>query len=65
MSVPDHLDGTIGDSGIAARGASIAALQQALSSGALTSAALTAAYLDRIERLNPGQRVRADRGGCQ
>jgi amidase len=54
MSVPDHLDGTIGDSGIAARGASITALQQALSSGALTSAGLTAAYLDRIERLNPG-----------
>jgi len=54
MSVPDHLDGTIGDPGIAARGASVAALQQALSSGSLTSAALTAVYLDRIERLNPG-----------
>jgi amidase len=53
MSVPDHLDGMIGDSGIAAQGATVAALQQALSSGALTSAALTAIYLDRIERLNP------------
>jgi amidase len=54
MSVPDHLDGMIGDSGIGARGATAAALQQALSSGSLTSAALTAFYVDRIERLNPG-----------
>jgi amidase len=54
MSVHDHLDGTIGDSGIGALGATVAALQQALSSGSLTSAALTASYLDRIERLNPG-----------
>ena len=54
MSVLDHLDGTIGDSGIGALGATVAALQQALSSGSLTSAALTASYLDRIERLNPG-----------
>ena len=54
MSVPDHLDGTIGDSGIGALGATVAALQRALSSGSLTSAALTASYLDRIERLNPG-----------
>jgi amidase len=54
MSVPDHLDGTIGDSGISALGATVAGLQRALSSGSLTSAALTASYLDRIERLNPG-----------
>jgi amidase len=53
MSVSDHLDGTIGDSGIAARDTTVAGLQQALSSGALTSAGLTAFYLDRIERLNP------------
>jgi amidase len=53
MSVSDHLDGMIGGSGIAARDAAVAALQQALSSGSLTSAGLTAFYLDRIERLNP------------
>ncbi len=44
----------IGDSGIGARGATVAGLQRALSSGSLTSAGLTAFYLDRIERLNPG-----------
>jgi amidase len=54
MSALDHLNGEIGDSGIAARGATVAALRQALESGSLTSAALTACYLDRIERLNPG-----------
>jgi amidase len=53
MSVPDHLDGMIGDSGIGARDATVAGLQRALSSGSLTSAAATAFYLDRIERLNP------------
>jgi amidase len=53
MSVPDHLNGMIGDSGIGARDATVARLRQALSSGSLTSAALTAFYLGRIERLNP------------
>jgi amidase len=53
MSVSDHLDGTIGDSGIGARDATVAGLQRALSSGSLTSAVLTAFYLDRIERFNP------------
>ena len=43
----------IGDSGISARDATVAGLQQAMSSGSLTSAAATAFYLDRIERLNP------------
>ena len=43
----------IGDSGIGARDATIAGLQQALSSGLLTSAGLTEFYLDRIARLNP------------
>jgi len=43
----------VGDSGIGARDATVARLQQALSSGSLTSAGLTAFYLDRIERLNP------------
>jgi amidase len=53
MSVSDHLDGMIGDSGIGTRGATVAGLQRALSSGSLTSAGLAAFYLDRIERLNP------------
>jgi amidase len=53
MSVLDHLNDLIGDSGIGARDATVARLQQALSSGSLTSAGLTAFYLDRIERLNP------------
>jgi amidase len=53
MSVLDHLNDMIGDSGIGARDATVARLQQALSSGSLTSAGLTAFYLDRIERLNP------------
>jgi amidase len=53
MSVSDHLDGMIGDSGIGTRDATVAGLQGALSSGSLTSAVLTAFYLDRIERLNP------------
>jgi amidase len=43
----------IGGSGIAASGATVARLQQALSAGSLTSADLTAFYLDRIRRLNP------------
>jgi amidase len=53
MSVSDHLDGMIGDSGIGTRDATVAGLQRALSSGSLTSAVLTAFYLDRIERFNP------------
>jgi amidase len=53
MSVLDHLNDIIGDSGISVGDATVARLQQALSSGSLTSAGLTAFYLDRIERLNP------------
>jgi amidase len=53
MSVLDHLNGMVGDSGIGARDATVARLQQALSSGSLTSAGLTEFYLDRIARLNP------------
>src|SRR5260370_19229984 len=44
----------IGGSGIDAGGATVAGLQQALSSGLLTSAGLTAFYLARIKQLNPG-----------
>jgi amidase len=53
MSVSDHLDGMIGDSGIGTRDTTVAGLHRALSSGSLTSADLTAFYLDRIERFNP------------
>jgi amidase len=49
MSVSESLAG----SGIDARSATVAGLQQALSSGRLSSADLTAFYLARIERLNP------------
>jgi amidase len=56
-SLGESLGERIGGSGIAAGGATVAALRQALSSGSLTSAALTAFYLDRIERLNPGLRA--------
>jgi amidase len=44
---------TVGSTGIGARGATIAALQDALTAGTLSSADLTACYLDRIERLDP------------
>jgi amidase len=44
---------TIGGTGVAADGASVSALQQAMASGALTSVGLTEFYLARIERLNP------------
>ncbi len=44
---------TIGSTGISARGATIAELQDALTAGTLSSADLTACYLDRIGRLNP------------
>jgi len=53
MPEPESLDEQIGHSGIDAGGATVARLQQALSSGSLTSADLTAFYLARIERLNP------------
>jgi amidase len=43
--------------GIAARGATIGALQDAMTAGTLTSATLTSFYLSRIEELNP--RLRA------
>jgi amidase len=54
MPVSEDLDAMIGGSGISARAATVAGLQQALSSGSLTSAEVTAFYLGRIERLNPG-----------
>jgi amidase len=54
MSALDHLNDVIAGSGLDARDATVARLQQAMSSGSLTAAALTAFYLERIERLNPG-----------
>jgi len=53
MPVSDFLEATIGHGGIGVRDATVARLQQALSSRSLTSADLTAFYLDRIERFNP------------
>src|SRR5260370_6991620 len=53
MSVSESPGEQIGGSGIDARSATVAGLQQAMSSGSLTSADLTAFYLARIERLNP------------
>jgi amidase len=53
MSVSESLGERIGRSGVDAGGATVAGLQQALSSGLLTSADLTAFYMARIERLNP------------
>jgi amidase len=53
MPVSEAAGEQIGGSGIDARGATVAGLQQALSSGSLTSAALTAFYTGRIGRLNP------------
>ncbi len=53
MPVPDSPGAVIGGSGLPAAGATLAALQRALSGGELTSAALTAFYLERIARLNP------------
>jgi amidase len=54
MSEPlESRDEQIGSSGLEARGATVAGLQQALSAGSLTSADLTAFFLGRIERLNP------------
>jgi amidase len=52
MSVSESLSETIGRSGIAASGASVARLGQALTSGQLTAAELISFYLDRITRLN-------------
>jgi amidase len=57
MSVSESLGEPIGASGIDARGATVARLQQALSSGSLSSADLTAFYLARTERLNPELRA--------
>jgi amidase len=53
VSASESLDEQIGGSGLAARSATVAGLQQAMSAGSLTSAELTAFYLARIERLNP------------
>jgi amidase len=53
MSVTESLGERIGRSGVDAGGATVAGLQQALSSGLLMSADLTAFYMARIERLNP------------
>ncbi len=53
MSVSESLGERIGRSGVDAGGATVARLQQALSSELLTSADLTAFYAARIERLNP------------
>src|SRR5260370_16199137 len=53
MSVSESPGEQIGGSGIDARSATVAGLQQAMSSGCLSSADLTAFYLARIERLNP------------
>ncbi len=53
MSVSESLGEQIGGSGIDARSATVAGLQQAMSSESLSSADLTAFYLARIERLNP------------
>ena len=53
MSAPESTGEQIAGSGIDARTATVAGLQQALSAGSLTSAELTAFCLGRIERLNP------------
>ncbi len=53
MAEPSAETETIGGTGMAADGATVSALQQAMASGALTSAGLTEFYLSRIERLNP------------
>ena len=44
---------TLGSTGIGARGATIAEVQDAMTAGTLSSADLTACYLDRIGRLDP------------
>jgi amidase len=53
MSLAESLAEQIGVSGIEARSATVAGLQQAMSSGSLSSADVTGFYLARIERLNP------------
>jgi amidase len=45
--------GAIGQTGIDASRATIAALGEAMAAGTVTAAGLTAFYLDRIDRLNP------------
>jgi len=53
MSQPAIPSETIGGTGIDPHAATIAALSQALATGALTAQDLTAFYSSRIERLNP------------
>jgi amidase len=53
-SLTESLGQQIAGSGLDASGATVAALGQALSSGALTSADLVSYYLDRIQRLDSG-----------
>jgi amidase len=53
MSQPAIPSETIGGTGIDPHAATIAALRQALATGALTAQDLTAFYSSRIERLNP------------
>jgi amidase len=53
MAEPSAETETIGGTGVAAAGATVSVLQQAMASGALTSVGLTEFYLSRIERLNP------------
>ncbi len=53
MQEPSDAPQVIPGTGIAARGAPVSGLQQALASGAVTSAELTAFYLERIRRIDP------------
>ena len=53
MSQPAIPSETIGGTGLGPHAATIAALRQALATGAVTAQDLTAFYLSRIERLNP------------
>jgi amidase len=57
MSVSEPSREQIGGSGLDAQTATVAGLQQALSSGSATSADLVGFYLARIERLNPELRA--------
>ena len=53
MSEPVTGSETIGGTGLDPNAVTIAALRQALATGAVTAQDLTAFYLSRIERLNP------------
>ena len=53
MSEPVTGNETIGGTGLDPNAVTIAALRQALATGAVTAQDLTAFYLSRIERLNP------------